>query len=50
MDYEYEKQNFFFNTIKRHLKINKIDNNLESNNEVVNLLKTNIPEYFDNDS
>ena len=48
LDYEYEKQNFFFNTIKRHLKINKIDNNLESNNEVVNLLKKCIPEYFDN--
>ena len=48
-DSEYEKQNFFFSTIKRHLKINKIDNNLESNNEVVNLLKKNIPEYFEND-
>jgi len=49
-NYEYEKENFFFNTIKRHLKINKIDNNLESNNEVVNLLKKCIPEYFDNES
>ena len=47
-DLEPKKKNFFFNTIKRHLKINKLDNNWKENNEVINLLKDNIPEYFIN--
>ena len=42
------KENFFFKTIKRHLQINKKDNNWEEKNEINNLLKTNIPEYFGN--
>ena len=42
------KVNFFFKTIKRHLQINKKDNNLEENNEINNLLKNNIPECFEN--
>ena len=33
------KENFFFKTIKRHLKINKKDNNWEENSEINNLLK-----------
>ena len=37
---------FFFNVIKRHIKINEIDNKLNSDNEVIKLLKENIPEYF----
>ena len=47
-DYEPKKENFFFNTIRRHLKINKMENNWEGNNEVINLLKNNIPDYFKN--
>ena len=47
-DCEFIHKSFFFNTIKRHLKINKIDNNLESNNEVVILLRKNIPNFFMN--
>ena len=39
---------FFFNVIKRHIKINEIDNKLNSDNEVIKLLKENIPEYFKN--
>ena len=37
---------FVFNVIKRHIKINEIDNKLNSDNEVIKLLKENIPEYF----
>ena len=47
-DSEFMQKSFFFNTIKRHLKINKVDNNLESNNEVVILLRKNIPYFFMN--
>ena len=47
-DCEFIQKSFFFNTIKRHLKINKVDNNLESNNEVVILLRKNIPYFFMN--
>ena len=43
-----ENQIFFFNTIKRQIKINEIDNNLDTNNEIVKLLKESIPDYFDN--
>lgn len=43
-----EEEIFFFNTIKRHIKINEIDNNLDTNNEIVKLLKESIPDYFDN--
>jgi hypothetical protein len=45
---EPEKKNFFFNTIRRHLAINKKDNNWEGNNEIINLLRNNIPKYFRN--
>ena len=47
-DKEPIKESFFFNTLKRHLKINKIDNNFEEDNEINNLLKENIKEYFKN--
>ena len=47
-DREFIQKSFFFNAIKRHLKINKIDNKLESNNEVVILLRKNIPYFFMN--
>ena len=43
-----EEYIFFFNVIKRHIKINEIDNKLNSDNEVVKLLKENIPDYFEN--
>ena len=43
-----EEYIFFFNTIKRHIKINEIDNNINSDNEIVKLLKENIPDYFVN--
>ena len=43
-----EEEIFFFNTIKRQIKINEIDNNLDTNNEIVKLLKESIPDYFDN--
>ena len=43
-----EDEIFFFNTIKRQIKINEIDNNLDTNNEIVKLLKESIPDYFDN--
>ena len=39
---------FFFDTIKRHIKINELDNNLSSDNEINKLLKENIPDYFNN--
>ena len=45
---EEEKEIFFFNTIRRHLKINRIDNNWKSDNEVIKLLKNNLPDYFKN--
>ena len=31
---------FFFNVIKRHIKINEIDNKLNSDNEVIKLFKS----------
>ena len=43
-----ENKIFFFNTIKRQIKINEIDNKLDDNNEIVKLLKESIPDYFDN--
>ena len=46
-DFDTEKDIFFFNTIKRHIKINEIDNNLDSDNEIVSLLKESIPDYFE---
>ena len=46
-DFDIEKDIFFFNTIKRHIKINEIDNNLDSENEIVKLLKETIPDYFE---
>ena len=46
-DYTIEKYIFFFNTIKRHIKINELDNKLNSNDELVKLLKESIPEYFE---
>ena len=39
---------FFFNVIKRHIKINEIDNKLNSDNEVIKLLKDSLPDYFEN--
>ena len=47
-DNNIEEYIFFFNVIKRHIKINEIDNKLNSDNEVIKLLKENIPEYFKN--
>ena len=46
-DYTIEKYIFFFNTIKLHIKINELDNKLNSNDELVKLLKESIPEYFE---
>ena len=46
--YKLKKENFFFSTIKRHLNINKIDNNWKENNEIIYLLKKNLPDYFKN--
>ena len=47
-DFGFFENIFFFNTIKRHIKMNEIDNNLYSDNEIVKLLKESIPEYFKN--
>ena len=45
-DYNQEKETFFFYTLKLHLKINRLDNDLKEDNEVVKLLKETIPECF----
>ena len=47
-DNNIEEYIFFFNVIKRHIKINEKDNTINSDNEVIKLLKENIPEYFKN--
>ena len=46
-DYEPKHKTFFFNTIKRHIKINRLDNNYEEDNDINILFKENLPYLFD---
>ena len=46
-DYEPQQDTFFFDIIKRHIEINRKDNNFEENNDVNILFKENLPCLFD---